>query len=698
MFEEEYRRDNEGIHAPDSLYMEIQRQVRREEKRAAHRKTFVRYGSAAAAILLVAGGLFSGLLSPKGAPEAADQAVAAPMAARMVGEPSADIEAVLAASPAEEAEAEAAPAAPLLQPESLDGLFALLEGMGAGRRNAMITGAAGAVLAAESQAEEAVEDAVVMEAPAAEAAPAAMKEAGGDYSGTNVQVSGIDEADVVKTDGDYIYYIAGDQLVILKAEGPKTHLVSVTRFLESEENWWGYGSEMFVLGDRLMILTQGESLVWSGPDQQSQPRTLSLVYDISDRSKPVHLTTLGQSGNYVSARLADGYVYLVTSQRVWNILREDAATFLPSLSAGAQGKTLSLDSIYLYPQAQRPVYTVVSAFDLKNGLEQCASRAALGGASEIYCNGELLVTASSTYRKEISPIAPDENGKNVQITRGGSLTDLMLFSLDQGNIAFLSSGSVQGSLINQFAMDIHQDVLRLVTTVNEWTQYIYTDGVDSYDYEDRVYNCLYTLDRNLEPLGALENLAENEWVESVRFDGDIAYFVTFRQVDPLFTVDVSNPSAPRVLSSLKIPGFSEYLHGFGAGRLLGIGYNADEETGRTEGVKLSMFDTADPANVTEKHKQSVDASHTVVGYNHKAILVSLDKNIIAFPADGKYFIYAYDDAAGFALKGQIAMKNGDYLDSLRGLYIGDYLYVLSVKGLEVLSLTDFASVKTVELP
>ena len=134
-------------------------------------------------------------------------------------------------------------------------------------------------------------------------------------------------------------------------------------------------------------------------------------------------------------------------------------------------------------------------------------------------------------------------------------------------------------------MDEYKNVFRFVTTVNTWQQRVYTDGVDTYEYDSANTNALYTLDKDLAILGKIENLAKDETVQSVRFDGDIGYFVTFRQVDPLFAVDLSNPAYPRVLDALKIPGFSEYLHVFKDNLLLGIGYNADEDSGGLQGVK-----------------------------------------------------------------------------------------------------------------
>ena len=312
-----------------------------------------------------------------------------------------------------------------------------------------------------------------------------------------------------------------------------------------------------------------------------------------------------------------------------------------------------------------------------------------GGTGELYCSGKNLLLACSEYEEEVGEIAPDESGRNAQVTTSHSSTKLMLFSLDGGSIALTAHGVVPGTLLNQFAMDEYNGVFRIVTSVHNWTQRIYTDGVDTYEYEDSNSNGLYTFDETLQPLGKLDELAKDEWVESVRFDGDIAYFVTFRQTDPLFTVDLSNPKTPKLLSTLKIPGFSEYLHVYGDGRLLGLGYAADENTGGTQGVKLSMFDTSIKKDVTELSTARVDANWTVVGGNHKAILADPGKNLIAFPADSAYYIYSYTDKDGFTQLAKVSMTEDLYSWNLRGLFIGEYFYVLSDSALTVIAMADW---------
>ncbi len=672
MFKEQYIRDNEKLKAKETLIMEIKEKHTREKIALTPRQKFVRYGAVLAAFLLVATGIF-GVVYANRNTDANIPQNAMLSAAENGGE--------------------------VTQAGSYDDVYAMIESM----QNYYGPYAGGVMV------ESAMRDDVLEAAPAAEEAKAqtataeapAMSDgngANGDYSTTNVQVKGVDEADIVKTDGEYIYYVAGNQLNIIKADGAATKLVSSTS-LSDEENWWGYNSEMFVLGTRLMVITQSYNLVWindkNGSYQNSQEQTSAIIYDISNPSAPKQIVSLGQSGYYVSSRMVGDYVYLVTSQYVYNAIKETPITYIPSTTIDTESTLLQPTDLYIGGSPQNAAYSVIGAINLKIGANFDSVKAVFGGTSELYANADHMLLAFSRYSEETLPIAPDKDGKNVQITRGASATDLVLLGLNEGQITKLANGSVPGSLLNQFSMDEYKGVFRVVTTLNSWEQRVYTDGVDTYEYDSANSNALYTLDQDLAILGRIENLAKDEFVKSVRFDGDIGYFVTFRQVDPLFAVDLTNPAAPRVLDALKIPGFSEYLHMFRDNLLLGIGYNADENTGRMQGVKLSMFDTSNKTNIVEKTTESVDANWTVVGSNHKAILVDGEKNLIAFPADSSYYIYRYTTDKGFELAAKVTMTADLSSWNLRGLFIGDYFYVLGDSGITVISLSDFIVLSTV---
>ena len=199
------------------------------------------------------------------------------------------------------------------------------------------------------------------------------------------------------------------------------------------------------------------------------------------------------------------------------------------------------------------------------------------------------------------------------------------------------------------------------------------------------------LDDDLKIIGIISDLAPDEQIYSVRFDGEVGYFVTFRQVDPLFSVDLSNPAAPKIMGELKIPGFSQYLHVYGEDLLFGLGMTADEKTGRTGSLKLSMFDVSNPYDVTEKHQLVLEENYSTALYNHKAILVAKEKDLIAFPVDKGYKVFGYDEMTGFINVGEIETDN--WCGDSRGVYIDDYFYVCSDKQIYILDMNNFALAK-----
>lgn len=684
MFEEQYRRDNDRLHAREELLMEIKKKAAASEPPKA-RRVFMRYGAIAAALLLVIGGTAGILLhGGNGGQSAAPMALSAEQATDTRAAETSDGMVVL---------------------NDYDDLYSLLmETRNAYMRGVSMNETSGSDMlfeavptdepAAEEAAMDAAGDNVIAAAPMAE-----MNGAGGeDYTETNVQVKGVDEADIIKTDGQYIYYLTGEELIIARADGENTRILSRTAYAAADAFSAAYygAQEMFLQNGCVAILASGSASVLTKDRQFYQDQTSVLLYDVSNPARPKLKKTLGQSGYYLSSRMVDGVLYLVTTQYVWNVMEGVPVSFAPSTWRDGSYETVAVSNIYVPDRGLTDCYTIVSSIDMQQADAIDEVKAVLGNGGSIYCSGDRMLLAASDWTSETSDIAPDETGKNVQITKSGSRTSLVLFSLDKGRIEKLADCTLNGQLLNQFSMDEYEGVFRIVTTVDNYTEKIYTDGIDTYEYEDERYNCLYTLSASLEPLGALENLAKDEEVKSVRFDGDIAYFVTFRQTDPLFTVDLSDPAKPAVMSTLKIPGFSSYLHVYADGRLLGVGYDADENTGWQQGVKLTMFDTSDKADVKELTTKLLKADWTPVGYNHKSILVDAKRNIIAFPADDCYYVFSYDEATGFTQEGKLASGSGGWGENLRGLFIGDMLYICSSTRLTVISLPGFTEVKTLE--
>ena len=565
-----------------------------------------------------------------------------------------------------------------------------------------------------------------MEAPAAVPMPAAdmavnsfaaaekADVAGGwgsdDYSETNAQVQGIDEGDIVKTDGRYLYVLKNrSEIVILKAAGEATEVVSRFSVADGDNGYFGgiwpdgvkndqlevyknsWAEEIYVLGDTLAVITDRSEYssgeidgIWRYDDRNY---TNADFYDISDRANPYYVTSEGQDGSYLTSRLKDGKLYLLTRRWVYrwsDYKEEDYGSYIPMLYNADGMRVTPVDRIFWPETSEESDYTIISRFSMDSrSMEDSAS--ILGAGNTVYMSHDWLYLADTRYYEE----AQAERTESVYTVTDyiyGNRTEILKISYADG-FSVAASGTVRGDLLNQFSMDEWDGCLRVVTT--EWNnaytiyedkEYVFTN----YQYKDsKQTNGLYVFDAGMNLIGALDELAENERVYSVRFDGGVGYFVTFRQVDPLFTVDLRDPANPTIMSELKIPGFSNYLHPWGDGFLFGLGQNADEETGRTDGMKLSMFDVSDPFGVFERDKLSLDISYSEGLYNHKAILAAPQKNLIGFPSSNGYLLYTYTPEEGFRLMNEVTIneytKDGWYwwdTDS-RGLYVGEDIYILT---------------------
>ncbi len=472
-----------------------------------------------------------------------------------------------------------------------------------------------------------------------------------DHSDTNVQVEGVDEADVVKTDGKYIY--------ILSFYERRVKIVDVTgekpRQLTSIKTEDIFNCDMYLSGGRLILLGEGNS--------EKQSTATAVIYDISDPNKPKELTRCKQSGNYLDSRLIDSRLYIITDFTINSdeITKGRAESYVPSVSCKDYNGAVAAESVHFYNNCNYPRYTVICGYDIKDGALS-GTQSVLGGSYTVYANTENIITCGFA----------DSDG----------FTQVARFTLNGGKIELKATGSLEGSLLNQFSIDEYKGYFRFVLT----------------DYYKTETNSLVILNGDLKETGKITDLAPGERVYSVRFMGNTAYFVTFRQVDPLFSADVSDPHNPKIIGSLKIPGFSRYLFPYGD-KLLGIGQNADEQTGRSGLMKLSMFDISDPANVTESSKTDISAKYSEALYNHKATLADYGKNIIGFPAYGNsgllYFVYSYEDGKFVQkLKTELNIENQQ---NCRGLYIGKVFYIAAPYELQYYDLETFELLGTLKL-
>jgi len=552
---------------------------------------------------------------------------------------------------------------------------------------------------------------VEQEAPAANngMAETAAGGASGDYSQTNVQVESVDEGDVVKTDGRYIYMLRGGMLIIAEAAGAETRILSRTEISESEwedgedryssrEKW---PQEMFVRNGRAAVISRyyAYSSTRTGDDwtYTSTEYTAVDIYDVTDPAAPRLAAELGQDGWSMGSRLKDGTLYLVTNYGVYDYDGDDPHTFVPSLYRNGAAEAMAPGDIWIGPRVPSTQYAVVTAYDLEAG-EVSAAKSMLGCGSTLYMNGDSIYLANSHYQETKSE-PRTESVYTVVDYRYEWVTELYRFDVADG-VELAAEGIIPGRLNNQFSMDAYEGNLRLVSTTGGYRYTVYTDeamGFENYrwpeDAEDTQTNGLYILNADLAVLGQVEDLAPGERIYSARFDGNTAYFCTFRNVDPLFAVDVSDPAHPEVRSALKISGFSEYLHFWGPGRLLGAGYEADEETGRTGNMKLVMFNTENAADVTVKTSMVTDCGWSAALDNHRAFLIDPAKNLIAFPGDEGFYIFGYDESRGFYQRALLDLEKWAW--DARGLYIGDALYIVGdgvIFVVELMTLTRIAEI------
>jgi uncharacterized secreted protein with C-terminal beta-propeller domain len=569
----------------------------------------------------------------------------------------------------------------------------------------------------------------------------------GEFSVTNTQVLGVDEADTVKTDGRYIYQILPGRIAITLANPPERLAVTHVLTLEGENFT---PTELYVAGDQLIVVGND----YSGGNASSRGYSYSMagrvrtgvwIYDITDRSAPVKIREIGLDGNYVSSRKIGDALYLVANQpgswyypggRDAPDVLEGIPSYRDSALSGQNVQLLPKDIRYI-PAMTSPNYLLLAAADLSRPTEPVSVSAYLGAGENIYVSQDNLYVAVSHYG-DVQPLWWDSAaaglGATGETSRQG--TRILKFSLSGSQITYLTAGQAPGTVLNQFAMDEKDGYLRLAVTEDRW------DRISG----GRSVNHLYVLDENLDPVGGIEDIAPGERIYSARFMGDRAYMVTFQTVDPLFVIDLKNPAQPKILGALKIPGYSQYLHPYDENHLIGFGKDTVEvpikgwpggEQGTTAyylGLKLALFDVRDVTAPQEKFSVTIGdrGSESELLYNHKAFLFSREKGLLAFPASvaevrpeqryqsdvpayGQFtfqglYVYNLDLDTGFTLKGRIThlsdeallkAGNGFWDDGSavrRGLYIDDTLYTVSNKTLKANDLSTLREIKAVDIP
>lgn len=558
------------------------------------------------------------------------------------------------------------------------------------------------------------------------------------YSTTNIQVAGVDEADTVKTDGQYIYTVSTTQntgyyftayypetnnaVYIIKADSQDPRVVSKITLDNNTEPAGLYlsqdGSKLVVLASEYQTYNYGAERI-SGSNvatpmlmpYQANVYTFINVYDVSNKDNPVLTRNYTLSGSYFNSRMIGNYVYTVVSQPAY---ANNDSVVLPEVYNNAVNSTIMPTDIY-YTDVQDSyfTYTTFAGLNVMDDSQALSSMTIMmGGTSDMYVSQNNMYI---TY--------PSQNGQDTEIYR---------ISINGQALAFQAKGAVPGYVLNQYSMDEYNNDFRVATTTStgSWINQVQQNNI-------------YVLDMNLAVVGKLENLAQGESIYAARFMGDKCYLVTFKQTDPFFVIDLSNPEAPTVAGQLKIPGYSSYLHPYDANHVIGLGME-------NETLKLSLFDVTDVNNPTEIANYTVEGNYTssTALNDPKAFLFDLQKQLLAIPVSitnyGEIYLqssqtlppsapgvspsiissYGYWQGAyvfslnlnsGFTLKGTVThlnetlLNNQGYLtDSstywnsqnywiTRSLYIGNTLYTISNAELKLNSLTDMTQIAQIDL-
>jgi inhibitor of cysteine peptidase len=505
-----------------------------------------------------------------------------------------------------------------------------------------------------------------------------------EYSTTNVQVKEVDEADIVKTDGTYIYVVSGNALSIVRAyPAESADVVSTTGFS-------GTPISLYLYGDKVALICRDyrPPEYWRcepgrcyGPSGNGE-KTVIYIFSVKDRSLLTLEREVEIDGGYTDSRMIGQWLYFLTSTPVdpyssditFPVVRDgEAGTFTP-VAYSLEGTDKAF------------AFTTIGSVGLDTDVPVRAKTFLVGTAGTVYVSPTTLYFGVHSMG-ESSPLRHvDAQGREV----GGTTdrTAIYSFALQDGAIRFTSAGKVDGTLLNQYAMDEYQGNLRLGTTV---TDYGYTG-------RSTLSSSVSVLDNRLNLIGSVAGIAPGERIYATRFMGDRLYLVTFMQTDPFFVVDLSDPVHPALAGELKLPGFSNYLHPYDATHIIGVG-----KTANFGAVKLSLFDVSDiskPGLVDSVELGEAGSSSEVLN-DPKAFLFDKEKDILVLPVElagiyrtnpagnnyygtrevwGGAYVFSVDPNRGFSLKGTVKHydeHSGDQVPVKRALYIEDTLYTIS---------------------
>lgn len=498
------------------------------------------------------------------------------------------------------------------------------------------------------------------------------------FGDTYTQVDDVDEADIIKNDGEYIYYASTSRgcVKIYKPSGEDAELVStIDDFLKVSDEYSEKPSDtenvydIYVYKNILAVNTEKYEYHNKNTDDyyDADVSTLVYLYDISDVTSPKKINSFGQSGTYISSRMIGNQLYLVTNDFIYSDECKDDFDYLPYVCNGkdSEKEPIKLSDISYGTSPSESCYLVISIIDVENAKKTTDTKAVFGAGTDMYCNREnMYITMNRLWSgyKGISECADSQ-------------TQIVKVNFSEGDIKFTAECEVPGNTHNQFSMDEKDGNLRVATT--------------SYNEKGNEVNNLFVLDENLNKIGEVTGFAEDESIKAVRFMGDMAYVITYEETDPLFVIDLSVPTNPQIKGEVKISGFSSLLVPVDENTLLGIGYSTHtgEFSEVTDGVKFALFDISNPQKPAVLDSYVLKYATSDAQYNHHALLVNPQAGYYAIPYQRWDYEKAIDENAVIKIEidnGKINVANNFSIDSdeniIRCTYVDDNLYAFDYSG------------------
>jgi inhibitor of cysteine peptidase len=548
-----------------------------------------------------------------------------------------------------------------------------------------------------------------------------------DYSTTNIQVENVDEADIVKTDGDYIYSISEDNVIITDVKDPKQPKVVAT--IKSEDD--DIPEDIILYKDKLVVIsTKGNQT--QRYYYNDRMNTVVKIYNITSREKPVLTKSYEMYEPYYTSRCIDNVLYVISSGN----LRKEDDEIVVGYNEDNMEKEMSIDKIKYLKDVKTTKQTLISTVDLNNETADIKLDSYLMNISNAYVSENAIYLLNQKYNNDSKiPMKLLFGFKGVfgledyyeMDSESGYYTEIYKFDIKE-NVEYKAKTKVKGKTINQYSLDEKDNHLRIALYDNDGSR-------------------VAIFDEDLKQIGISDNVAKGEKMYSSRFIGDKVYFVTYKTIDPLFVMDLSNETKPKVLGKLKIPGYSTYLHPYDENHIIGIGMETKEiinrnsngkvisTTAKVVGMKMALFDVSNVNSPVQISSVVIGDSRTTSAIltNPKALLFSKEKSLIAIPvnnysqdfevtssnnyetminnytkyskpynAEG-YFVYNINVQDGFKLKGVITHEktNATYYYSnsklLRGLYIDNNLYTVSETMIKVNELDSLKAVGELKL-